>query len=152
MVSKETTSAQTQEMAELCQTPSIRKQHFESCKRQGRSKPTVGFTPWPDHFRNTNWSLSHPSSDYRQLSSRSWSSSPVACHGRGLTSFVSLQNNSSCFQPVLNPPGNLTLPRRRVLLYIISRQQLWPRHPERGSLCRTVVSGMNFPSPPPPFI
>lgn len=73
---------------------------------------------------------------------------PIACHGRGLAFFVSLPNNSSCFQLVLNPPGNLILPRRRVLLYVISRQQLWPQHPERGSLCRTVAAGMNFPSPP----
>lgn len=80
----------------------------------------------------------------------SWSqsSAPVACHSRGITVFVSLLNNSSCFQPVLNPPGNLILQRRRVLLYVISRQQLWPRHPERRSLCRTVVTGVNFPSPP----
>lgn len=78
----------------------------------------------------------------------SQSSTPVACRSRGLTVFVSLLNNSSCFQPVLNPPGNLILQRRRVLLYVISRQQLWPRHPERRSLCRTVVAGVNFPSPP----
>lgn len=153
MVSKETTSVQTQEVAELCQTPSTSRTSGKAAlpspaSRQGHAKPTVGFTPQLDHFRNPNWSLSHPSSNLRQLSSCSWSPSPVACHGCGLAFFVSLLNNSSCFQPVLNPPGNLTLPRRRVLLYVISRQQLWPRHPERGSLCRTVVSGMNFPSPP----
>lgn len=105
-------------------------------------------SPSLDRFGNPNWRLSHPSSNYQQSPSRSRSSSPVAYHGHGLAFFVSLPNNSSCFQPVLNPPGNPTLPRRRVLLYVISRQQLWPRHPERGSLCRTVVSGMNFPSPP----
>ena len=71
-----------------------------------------------------------------------WRSSPVTAAG-------SLSLPPSCFQPVLNPPGNLTLPRRRVLLYVISRQQLWPWHPEKGPLCRVVVSGMNFPSAPP---
>lgn len=116
--------------------------------KQGHAKPSVGFTPQLDHFRIPNWRLSHPSSNSRQTCSCSQSSAPVACHSRGLTVFVSLLNNSSCFQPVPNPPGNLILQRRSVLLYVISRQQLWPRHPERRSLCRAVVAGVNFPSPP----
>lgn len=146
MMSKEITSVQLQEMAGPCQTlPTSHRSGKAALWVLQAGSIVLNLSP----VSHRNWTTSGTQTKDSPIpAATTGSSSPVVCNDCKLAFFVSLRNNSSCFQSVLNPPGNLTLLRRRVLLYVISRQQLWSQHPERGSLCITMVSGMNFPSPP----